>query len=64
MDIGTATVDELRAIPRIGPTLAERIVATRAEMGGFTAIEDLVRVRGIGKRTLEHIRPFITIRRR
>jgi competence ComEA-like helix-hairpin-helix protein len=61
ININTATAEELQALPRIGPVLAEAIVDTRDEIGGFTAVEDLLLVSGIGPWLLGVLRPFVTI---
>jgi len=58
VDIRTADTDELQSLPRIGPTLSERILVYRAEHG-FECIEDLVKVKGIGEVTLERISPYL-----
>jgi competence ComEA-like helix-hairpin-helix protein len=54
-----ATAPEWERLPGIGPSLAARIVADRAERGPFRSPEGLLRVRGIGPRTLERIRPYL-----
>ena len=59
VNINTATAAELEKLPRIGPVLAEAIVATRKQKE-FASVEDLRRVRGIGAKTLEALRPFVT----
>ena len=61
VDINRATVDDLVALPGIGPALAARIVDARGKQM-FARIEDLVRVRGIGPATLERLRPLVTAR--
>ncbi|MDP8220987.1 MAG: helix-hairpin-helix domain-containing protein [Candidatus Stygibacter frigidus] len=58
VDIRAADSEELQTLPRIGPKLAERILAYRAE-NGFASVDDLINVKGIGTVTLERIRPFI-----
>lgn len=55
VDPNTATVSELRSLPGIGPAIAARVVAARAERL-FTDVDDLRRVRGIGPRTVERLR--------
>lgn len=60
VNINTATVNELDALPGIGPVLAQRIVDWRAENGAFTDVEQLTQVNGIGEAILENIRVFIT----
>ena len=60
MYINSATVEELETLPRVGPALAERIIAYREENGPFTALEDLDNVSGIGPSTLEGLAPYLS----
>lgn len=60
IDLNTATAAELDLLPRIGPALARRILDDRAEHGPFRAFDELGRVKGIGPRTLERLRPHAT----
>ena len=60
MDVDRAAAVELERLPGIGPALASRIVADREQNGPFHGPEGLLRVRGIGPRTLERIRPYLT----
>lgn len=59
VDLNAADWPELAALPGIGPTLAKRIVASRAAEGPFPAVEDLCRVRGIGPLTLARVRSHL-----
>lgn len=59
VDVNKADWPELAQLPGIGETLAQRIVSTREERGPFLDHSDLRRVRGIGPKTLEKIRPFL-----
>ena len=61
LDINSASKDELVGLPGIGMTLAERIVLFRENEGGFASIEDLQKVKGISKKKLEKLKPFITV---
>jgi len=61
VNINTASVEELEALPRIGPALAQRIVDYRAEHGPFQRVDDLVQVKGIGSALLEILRPYVTV---
>jgi competence protein ComEA len=54
--INTATAAELEALPGIGPVIARRIIEARP----YRSVDDLDRVRGIGKKRLEEIRPLVT----
>ncbi|MDX1647413.1 MAG: helix-hairpin-helix domain-containing protein [Longimicrobiales bacterium] len=55
IDVNRADPAELQRLPGIGPALASRIVAERAE-SPFVSVEDLVRVRGIGPGTVAKLR--------
>jgi competence protein ComEA len=59
VDVNRADWPELAQLPGIGKTLAQRIIAVRDERGLFLDHEDLRRVRGIGPKTLEKIRPYL-----
>ncbi len=61
VDLNTATSDRLETLPGVGPRTAERILEYRREHGGFTRIEDLMEVRGIGERTFLRLRPLVTV---
>jgi len=58
IDVNAAGEAELMRLPGIGPALAGRIVQYRAN-APFASIEDLRKVKGIGAKTLDAIRPFI-----
>ncbi len=56
LDLNQASAAELAQVPGITQTLAERIVAQRNRLGGFSKLEDLRAVKGIGPVTLERLR--------
>lgn len=60
VDVNRATQKELQTLPGIGPTLSQRIMETR-EKQPFAKVEDLRRVKGIGVKTLENIRPYVKV---
>ncbi|WP_253194991.1 ComEA family DNA-binding protein [Streptomyces sp. MP131-18] len=59
--LNTATVEQLQELPGIGPVLAGRLVAFRTEHGGFTSVEQLGEVTGIGERRLADLRDRVTL---
>ena len=62
LDINTATVAEIAsALTGVGPVKAEAIIALRDELGGFTDLDQLLEVKGIGVATIERIRELIMI---
>lgn len=60
ININTAGSDRLQELPGIGPAYAERIMEWRNINGSFTAIDQLLEIRGIGEKRLEVIRPLIS----
>ena len=50
---------EIIQLPGLGRVLAQRIITDREEHGPFHEVDDLVRVNGVGERTLERIRPYL-----
>jgi competence protein ComEA len=60
IDVDRADVTEITRLPRVGPALAQRIVAWRTAHGPFGSLERLDSVSGIGPRLLEALRPFVT----
>lgn len=61
IDLNIASAAELEALPRIGPSLARRIVEDRQTHGPFRSVDELDRVKGIGPRTMELLRPYATV---
>jgi len=62
LNINTATVQEFTLLPMIGPSKAAAVVTYREENGPFEAIEDLVKVKGIGRRTLQRLEPYLMLK--
>jgi len=61
VDLNTATEADLDTLPGIGPVTAQAILDWRAEHGGFTSVDELLEVSGIGEVTLEELRPLVTV---
>lgn len=61
VDVNAAAWSELVALPGVGEVLARRIVESRSTDGPFHSVDDLTRVRGIGEKTLENLRPYLVV---
>ena len=61
ININTADKKELMLISGIGEKYAERIIELREQLGGFTSIEQLKKVKGIGDKRFEKIKNYVTI---
>jgi competence protein ComEA len=61
VDLNAADQAALETLPRIGPALAERIIAWREENGGFQSVDDLLAVPGIGEKLLAGIREAVRV---
>ena|SRR5688572_32981044 len=55
VNVNSATQEQLETVPGIGPALASLIIAGRP----YPSVDDLLRISGIGKQTLERMRPFM-----
>lgn len=61
VDLNQATASDLQALPGIGPKLAQRVIDHRTARGPFGKIEDLQRVKGIGRRKFDRLRPHVLV---
>lgn len=61
VDLNTATLDQLDALPGVGPATAKAILAERDKRGRFSSVEDLLDVRGIGPAKLDALRDLVTV---
>lgn len=61
VNLNAATLDELVALPGIGPALAQRILDYRAQHGAFKSIEELKNVKGIGDAIFDELKERITV---
>ncbi len=56
VDINTATVEQLMSVPGVGQVIAQRIVEFREKNGPYSSVDDLLKVQGIGEKSLARIR--------
>lgn len=61
VNLNTATASELETLPYVGPKRAQAILALRTKIGRFKSVDDLLKVKGIGRGTLKRMRPRLTI---
>lgn len=61
IDLNTATLAELDTLPGVGPATAQAILEERDRRGGFSAVEDLLDVRGIGEAKLAGLRDLVRV---
>lgn len=61
IDINTASQKDFEKLPNIGPVYASRIIEYRKSVGKFQNIDELIKIKGIGKKRLQKLRPHITI---
>lgn len=61
VNINTATAEQLTLLPRVGAVVAERIVQFRDKNGRFKKAEELLLVSGIGDRTFDLIKPYVSL---
>ena len=59
--LNSATKADLERIPGIGPVMAQRILAYKAMNGRFQTVDELLKVKGIGPKKLDKIRPYVRI---
>ncbi len=63
VNINTASSEELQQVPGIGPVTAEKILQMRKSYGSFKSVDDLLSIKGIGKKRLEKMRRYLTVSR-
>lgn len=63
IDLNTAPAESLMMLPRVGKTISQRIIEYREKHGGFDSVGQVIEIKGIGKKTLEKIREYLTVKK-
>jgi competence protein ComEA len=61
VNVNLASADELARLPRVGPSLAGKIVTHRQQNGPFKRAEDLMEVKGIGEKMFGVLKPYVSV---
>ena len=61
VDLNTADSVALESVPGIGKSLSQRIVAFREKNGPFQSVDDLLKVQGVGEKSIQKLRPYLTV---
>ena len=60
VDVNSASAADLEKVPGLGPSLSKRIVEFREKNGPYATVDDLLKVQGIGEKSLSHLREYLT----
>ena len=61
LNLNTATAEELTRLPGVGPSRAQAIIELRTRMKAFQSVEDIMKVRGIGRKTFRKLEPMLRL---
>ena len=61
VNINTADETALESLPEVGPVTAQAIITWRTQHVGFTSVDQLLDIDGIGDATLTKLTPYVTI---
>jgi competence protein ComEA len=61
LDLNQATLEQLEALPGVGPTTAQAIIDYRTRHGPLSSVDDLLEIRGIGPAKLDGFRDLVTV---
>jgi len=61
IDINTADSAALESVPGIGKSLSQRILTFREKNGPFQSVDDLLKVQGVGEKSIQKLRPYLTV---
>ena len=63
VNINTANAAQLQSVPGIGPSTSAKILQMRKSYGAFKSVNDLLAIRGLGKKRLDKMRKYLTVNR-
>ena len=61
IDLNTADSAALESVPGIGKSLSQRILAFREKNGPFQSVDDLLKIQGVGEKSIQRLRPYLTV---
>ncbi len=61
IDLNSADSAALESVPGIGKSLSQRIVSFREKNGPFQSVDDLLKVQGVGEKSIQKLRPYLTV---
>ena len=61
VNVNSAAAAQLALLPRVGPSVAQKILDFRKENGPFKSAEDLMLVQGIGEKTFQLLKPYVAV---
>ncbi len=61
VDLNTADSAALESVPGIGKSLSQRFVSFREKNGPFQSVDDLLKIQGVGEKSIQKLRPYLTV---
>jgi competence protein ComEA len=62
VNVNTATIEQLKTLPGVGPATARSIVRYREKNGPFRRVEDLLILKGMSRQRLQKLRPYVKVK--